>query len=284
MNRKFIIDSAPGKELLQAIAEGSAEAFETIYELRKNWSGGYPFIHDRVVTYGFLDDIEISWERKAALVPTMAQIALDEKPAFFHCALSALAKLIPDDRILPRPERFGEQLLELKKRAEQFSFMPNIVPTWTELITKARCLRPTTPEPSYLPIRELRIEGDAFLKFYPMPFPDLGEEAEFQCPIDQHKILEEGNETCSEGVDCTFHCSAVIGSSRWWVFQCHPKTSDFVWIGYVYVRQNDRGEARIGHWVEHDEPISPEGLHRKLLTLEHCPEGSEELLEVSFPL
>jgi hypothetical protein len=190
--------------------------------------------------------------------------------------LFLLSSLIPDDRILPRPSGFGEKLLQLKAKAEQFSFMPNMSSTWASLVTKARCLKPSCPDPSYLPVREFLIHDDAFLSFYPMPFPDLGTAAQAYCPIRLEEIEAEGNITCHAGVDCSFERSAAIGPSKWWIFSCNPKAPGFVWIGYVYVRSDENGKVSLGHWSQHGRPISAEGLHRKLLNLEFSPPDEPE--------
>lgn len=142
MQSDQVIDSAPGKEFLDGIANGSIDALKRFYEVRKAWSRGSPLIHDHFVTYDFVDDLCFDPRQTGSFVPTMAEIALQETPAFFHCALTLLSNLIPDDRILPRPEGFGQQLLSLKKRVEQFSFIPNMTTTWETLMTRARCLKP----------------------------------------------------------------------------------------------------------------------------------------------
>ncbi len=269
MKRTWRIDSAPGKELLGAIANGSKDAFKEFYEVRKRWSGGYPFIHDGLVTYGFTDDLTLASEAKIELLSTVVEIALEEEPMYFHSALSLLANFIPDDRILARPEGFGGQLLLLKRKAEQYGFVANMTCTWETLVTKARCLKPTCHDPSYVPTSELLIEADAFLEYYPMPFPRLGSDEENACPIDQKSRLEEGNKTCHAGVDCKFECSAIIDGSKWWIFRCYPNAPNFIRIGYVYVRLSKDQRVTLGHWTAHRDPISEEGMHRKLLKLEY---------------
>jgi hypothetical protein len=271
MDREIVIDSAPGKELLKEISRRSLAAFEKFYDLRKRWSGGYPLIHDGFLTYGFVDDLNLDWETQVGLIPTMAKIALEEEPEYFHCALSLLSALIPDDRILPRPDGFGQQLVLLKEKAEQFSFLPNLLSTWGGLVTKARCLKPSIPDPSYVSARELLIVDEAFLTFYPIPFPDLGDGAEKLCPVDHERIVAEGNETCTEGVDCIFECSAIVGQSQWWVFRCDPRVPDFIWVPYVCVRLAENRQITVRHWTQHSEPISSEDLHRQLLNLEFSP-------------
>jgi hypothetical protein len=123
--------------------------------------------------------------------------------------------------------------------------------------------------------KDLLIEHDAFLAFYPMPFPDLGDEAEKLCPVDHEDIVSEGNETCSGGVDCVFEGSAIVGKSQWWIFRCYPRTSKSIWVPYVYVRLAENQQTTVGHWHNHVEPISPEELHTKLLNLEFSPRSED---------
>ena len=55
--REFIIDKAPGKDLIPQIIEyKSYDDFFNFYKIRVDWYG-YPLIHDRFVTYGLFDDL-----------------------------------------------------------------------------------------------------------------------------------------------------------------------------------------------------------------------------------
>lgn len=57
MSREPIIDTAPGKELIPLIVDGKSDsAYTEFFNIRKVWCDGYPLIHDRMMTYGFLDD------------------------------------------------------------------------------------------------------------------------------------------------------------------------------------------------------------------------------------
>lgn len=283
MDRSEIIESAPGRELLEDVWSGSFDALKKFYDIRKTWSRGYPFIHDRLVTYDFVDDMVVDFGKCVSLVPAMTKIALDEMDEYFLCALSMLSSLMPDDRILKRPEGFGAQLLSLKRRSEQLSFMPNMESIWAGVATRSRCLKPAKPDEAYLTVNELLIDSEAYLEFFPFPFPNLGSDAEQKCPIDPAAILAEGNKTCHAGVECRFEVSAVIEDSKWWIFRCYPKVSGFIWIGYVYVRCEGGGKASLGHWTNHSVPITQEELHKKLLCLEYAPWEREDCELEQFP-
>ena len=55
--REFIIDKAPGKDLIpQIIKDKSYDDLFNFYKIRVDWYG-YPLIHDRFVTYGLFDDL-----------------------------------------------------------------------------------------------------------------------------------------------------------------------------------------------------------------------------------
>ena len=54
---KFILDKAPGKDLIPSIIENkSFDDFYAFYKIRVDWYG-YPLIHDRMVTYGLFHDL-----------------------------------------------------------------------------------------------------------------------------------------------------------------------------------------------------------------------------------
>jgi hypothetical protein len=162
MTRRPLIDSAPGKALIDAVIGGDSQAFRELYRLRREWSGGYPLIHDYLCTYGMLSDLALPAEVGLALVPVAMEMALTEPPETFHCALFALAEVIPDDRISPRPAGFGAGLLRLRELALRQRDLPNLVCTWETLVTRARCLKPVAFDASYeLPLRELLISRKA---------------------------------------------------------------------------------------------------------------------------
>jgi hypothetical protein len=150
MSREPIIDTAPGKALIPLIVNGkSVSAYTEFYNIRKVWCEGYPLIHDRMVTYGFLDDVWFKQDTKRILYETATDIALQESDEFFYCALFALNKLMPDEEIIQRPVGYGEKLLQLRVRSKALIHEPNLASTWNGLITKSRCLKPTEPDESY---------------------------------------------------------------------------------------------------------------------------------------
>ena len=150
MSREPIINTAPGKELIPMIVNHhSTDVYKNFYDLRKVWCEGYPLIHDRMVTYGFLDDVWFKQDAKRALYETATDIALCERDEYFYCALFALNELIPDEEIIQRPIGYGEKLLQLLARSKALSHEPNLACAWNGLITKSRCLKPVEADESY---------------------------------------------------------------------------------------------------------------------------------------
>ena len=154
MEREPLIKQAPGKELIPLIAKGDEQALAEFYALRKHWCEGYPIIHDRYFTYGFVEDLRLDLDARLKLIPAMATIAVNEESQFLHCALALLALLIPDDKVVSRPAGFGEAMLRLRERAVEQREQDNLRCTWEDLVTRARCLRPQEPDPSYVPIAD----------------------------------------------------------------------------------------------------------------------------------
>jgi hypothetical protein len=157
MESELLIEQAPGKELIPRIAQGDEQALTEFYSLRKHWCEGYPLIHDGCFTYGFVHDLCLDPEVRLQLTPAMAAIAVNEEPRFLHCALDLLLHLIPDDKVVARPAGFGEAMLRLRSRALEQREEANLSCTWEALVTRARCLRPEGPDPSYVPIPQFLI-------------------------------------------------------------------------------------------------------------------------------
>ena len=271
MTRPFIIDCAPGKELIDHIAsDKSIDAYRKLYDLRKKWNNGYPLVSDQLITYGIFYDMLLTSDVKMAILPTAIEIALFESPEYFHCALFALSELIPEDQILLRPRGFGEKLLKLREKVKKYSFMLNLTGTWETLITRAKCLKPAEFDISYeKSTQQLQVSSKAFLDFFPMP--SIGEEEQSACPVSMEKIIEEGNKTFYAGATCNFEKSALIRTSQWWVFRCNLNAPNFIWINYIYVRQDEDQEIEIGRWSSHSSPMSESRLHVKLLNQEFSP-------------
>lgn len=150
MSREQIIDTAPGKELIPLIVnDKSASAYTDFYNIRKVWCDGYPLIHDRIVTYGFLDDVWFKQDVKLSLFEMVTDIALNENDQYFFCALFSLNELMPDEQIIQRPLGYGEKLLQLRDRCKALIHEHNLASAWNGLITKSRCLKPAEPDVSY---------------------------------------------------------------------------------------------------------------------------------------
>lgn len=249
------ITSLPNKKFVDRISsQNNMDTFCSPNLLRKCWA-------DKIA-------MPLSNEEKIALIPEAVEFALSELPEHFHSALLVLHHLIPNSQILPRPLGFGEKLLTLRERVKKFSFQPNLTFTWETLITNARCLKPVERDRSYeIPASKLYVSIHAFLEYFPFPLPSVAGE-ESTCPVSLERIIEEGNKTCFAGVSCIFELSASIDAARWWIYRCCPNAPNFIWIGYVYIRQDLVKEVEVGHWSSHCHPMDKFGLQVELLERE----------------
>lgn len=93
--RPFIIDKAPGKELIPVIIETkSLEALKEFYNLRVNWNDNYPLVHDGLTSYGIFHDLDIAIHRAKAFSPVFIdhaiEIAKSETERPYLCAIFLL--------------------------------------------------------------------------------------------------------------------------------------------------------------------------------------------------
>lgn len=251
-----------------------------LHELRKRWNAGYPSAFDSRAMYGILDEVVLKVEARLAIIPMVIEMALNESPERFDRALQALSNLIPDNQILPRPPGFGEKLLKLREKVKEFSFISNITVTWSNIITKARCLKPSEPDVSYeSSLSELQVSSDTFLDYFPIPISNIGEDVQCACPVSMDRIIEEENKYCPANVICNFEKFLEIRSSRWWVFRCKRNTPSFILFNYVCIRQNKNQKVEIGRcWSSTHHPMSEAALHQQLLEEEFSYYTSMRLL------
>ena len=75
---QFAIDQAPGKDLIAAyLATGEWSVLNRFLQVRIEWCGGYPLVHDRFVTYGAFDDLfsALSAEMQYPLIQPLLNMA-----------------------------------------------------------------------------------------------------------------------------------------------------------------------------------------------------------------
>lgn len=246
--RKRAIDGASGKEWLAAVCEsGSFDCLEKYFWTRSEWAAGYPLVHDYFVTYGAFDDFKPPREIAYALISPMAKFAESVPDAYFHMALSLLARLMPIDTILPRPAGFSDSLLRLRLRAEKLSFLPNLKCTWDGLMVAQRCLKSDDdPLAKYSP-KELGLDRDCWpglglpLKnFTQRPFEDCG--VDFGAL--RRAIQELG---CTPGDRCLIFSTRIKTTSYWiWKLPGEKGTAHLHRI--VFLRQPLHGECGLGYW------------------------------------
>ena len=111
--------------------------------LRADWCGGYPLIHDRLITYGVFDDVldEMTNVKRFKLIPLMAEFTKNIPDKYFHVALFLLNKLIPSDEIGERSDGLSDLLLAIRLRVEKLSFLPNLTCASNSLALNQRSLK-----------------------------------------------------------------------------------------------------------------------------------------------
>ena len=273
---QFAIDSAPGKQLIEQLAGGGAtQILADFFQDRMAWCGGYPLVHDRLVTYGAFDDLlsALTTEQQLALLPSALHLANTASDQTFHAALALLAKLIPDDCRSPRPEGFSTALLWLKLRAERLSFLPNLSCTWDGLAQKQRYLYdPNDPLRRYTP-HQLALDC-RWKAFFPFPLLNNNRSRMKDClaslPELRSTIQTLG---CLPGERRLIYVTR-IDDVGYWVWQCPGRPGTAHLARLVFLRQPPSGDLGLGYWdlyQQFHECVTPEAISHRLLKIEFYP-------------
>ena len=138
--RPFIIDKAPGKELIPVIIETkSLEVLKEFYNLRVKWSNNYPLVHDGLTTYGIFRDLDIAINRAKAFSPVFIdhaiEIAKGETERPYLCAIFLLCDFCNrgKNEFMPTPSQIAA-LSELRERVVKFSSLPNMSCFWRQIL------------------------------------------------------------------------------------------------------------------------------------------------------
>lgn len=272
-----VIDAAPGKRLIQQLVrEWSPEILERFFEERLAWCGGYPLIHDFLVTYGAFDDLlaVLTPELCLELLPAALRLANDASDQAFHAALALLADLIPNDRISPRPEGFSQALLVLKLRAERLSFLPNLSCAWDTLALKQRYLvAPGDPLRRYAP-QQLALAEDRWQAFFPFPLLNVDRSPMAACQAPLAELRGAIQRLGGQPGERRLIYATRIEDVRYWVWRLPGQSGTAHLARLVFLRQPPVGDLGLGYWDlyrQFSERDSPREISRRLLNIEFRP-------------
>lgn len=267
------MDMAPGKELIfEYLATGEFVVLQRYFQVRMQWCGGYPLVHDRFVSYGAFDDLlsAIATANRYTLIPLLLQMAESVKDSHFHGALSLLSQAIPDDRIGPRPFGFSDGFLRLRIRAERLSFLPNLECTWDSLALKQRYLLSSDDPLRKYTARQLGLTR-RWTEFFPSPLLNYRKLGMKECDADLaalRKTIQEAG--CLPGQRRLIYVTR-IEDSRYWVWKLPSQTASAHLHRILYLRQPPNGPIGVGHWDiyrQFSERDSPDQISRRLMQIE----------------
>ena len=138
--RPFIIDKAPGRELIQVIIETkSLEALKEFYNLRVKWNDNYPLVHDGLTSYGIFHDLGIAIHRAKAFSPVFIdhaiEIAKGETDRQYLNAIFLLCDFCNRGKKEFMPTQGQKAALpELRERAMKYSFFSNMDCFWRQIL------------------------------------------------------------------------------------------------------------------------------------------------------
>lgn len=279
-SRKLIIDSAPGKELIESLRDGDGQSrLAEFFNVRVAWSGGYPLIHDHLVTYGAFDDLVqvLDPDCKLTLLPTALAITEAACDRHFRSALFLLSGLIPDDAIRARPEGLSDGLLRLRLRAEKLSFLPNLLCAWESLVTKQRYLKsPGDFLAAYSP-RQLAIDG-GWQHYFASPLINYAYRLFSEFPLRMDVLRSRIQRLGAKPGERRLIYATRIESSKYWVWRIPGASGSAHLYKIVFVRIAGHGRAEMGAWDlyrQFSERDTPADISRRLMEIEFYPSKLE---------
>jgi len=270
---QYAIDKAPGKELIAGYLEtGDLTVLDHFFQVRIEWCGGYPLVHDRFVTYGAFDDLfdALELENRYPLIPMMVRMAETVQDSYFHCVLFLLAQMIPDSKTCERPDGFSDAFLRLRIRAEKLSFLPNLECAWDSLALKQRYLISDNDPLRKYTARQLGLTR-RWTEFFPSPLLNFKKLRMTQCQADmpmlRKKIQELG---CLPGQRRLIYITK-IEEVRYWVWRLPGRTGTAHLYRLVFLRQPLQGKLGLGHWdiyKQFSERDTPGQISDRLMKIE----------------
>ena len=277
---QFAIDQAPGKDLIAAyLATGEWSVLNRFVQVRIEWCGGYPLVHDRFVTYGAFDDLfsAIEKEDRYPLLQPLLQMAEAVHDSHFHGALALLSQMIPDHRTGPRPVGFSDAFLRLRIRAEKLSFLPNMESAWNGLALQQRYLFSVDDPLRKYTARQLGLTR-RWTEFFPSPllnYKKLGmTECEAHMGMLRKSIQDQG---CLPGQRRLIY-TTKIEQIRYWVWKIPGQTGTAHLYRLVFLRQPLEGALGVGHWDiyrQFHERDTPEQISGRLMRSEFSQQQLE---------
>jgi hypothetical protein len=241
--REFIIDKAPGKDLIpQIIKDKSYDEFFNFYKIRVDWYG-YPLIHDRFVSYGLFDDLTDQFreekENVSEFIDLSILIAEQENDKRFlnsiflildFCGIAKKSEITPTQNQM-------HKIPNLVNRVRKLSFLPNMTTFWDQILDFLSTNN-TFVKTDYL------VQDDAYLSVINMDFPSIDNNTNKSCPITEEQMKEEIDGIVGEYEPLKFVRSAIIDSDRYWVWLYKNITGN-IWSWYFTVKQDEQNKIEI---------------------------------------
>ena len=259
----FIIDQAPGKELIPIIREsGSFEDLETFYRLRTDWNGG-PLIHDRFVTYSIFTDLmdELPEDKPLflRLLEASIQIANKEGNRRFCNALFLVKQFCY--RASEKgwiEECHREDILCLYPRVLLLSFRANLTTFWEGILKHLS-------DEGAIDLSAYYVKVDDYKPYIPRLITYLDHQPIPECPVDKEKLEKDLSSIQGEFEPLRLVTVAQLENIRYWVW-VYRNISGNIWSFYIIVSQDEQGKIHIEKNPQHG------GIHtssERLLLEEH---------------
>lgn len=238
----FLIERAPGRELIEPIAEKQLYIdVVAFYTTRVNWYR-YPLIHDGDITYGLFDDliIRLDYENNMGykLLACAIRIAREEADKRFLNAIYFVQDLCALAGKYRQPSAAEiDAITALHKRVQLLSFLPNITTYWY------RILRFLAKDAS-VNTTELIVHPDDYKHTMNLDFPVAGDGTAASSPLTEEEIKAAIKHLSGVYYPLQFVQTAVIENDEYWLWLYKNKNEDGIsW--YISVCKNAAGHIRL---------------------------------------
>ncbi len=234
----FIIEHAPGKELIPFIIDKQLYTdVVSFYTIRVNWYR-YPLIHDGDVTYGLFDDLisRLDYENSGGnrLLQYVLQIAKDETDKRFLNALYLLHDLcvLAGKYSYPSVSEIAA-IKALHNRVQRLSFLPNITLYWERILSYIA-------KDESVNRNELAVDSNDYKSCMNLNFPAAGNGTADGCPKTTEEIKTAIQHLNGVFQPLQFIRSAVIESEKFWLWLYQNKNEEGIsW--YITIKENASG-------------------------------------------